>query len=304
MLDYDRKTWLIIISFIIIYFVWGSTYLANAWGVASVPPFLLAGTRFLIAGVILLGISRFFGPIKATSKQLKNSAIIGFMLFAIGNGLAVWSLKYIESGISAVVISLQPLIVAIMMWIFNSKKPKPATWAGIALGILGMILLVGQPKFITDPSALWGFSGLIIALFSWGYMAIWMPEADLPESMLTRTALQMLFGSIALLILSPIIGEWTGFDIETVPARAYWALLYLIVFGSLLAMTAFNFLLANVSPTKVVTNTYVNPIIAVFLGWWLNNEEITMQTIFAAVLLLLGVFFIIQARRKTQVKVK
>jgi len=300
MLNYDRQTWLIIFSFFIVYFVWGSTYLANAWGVASVPPFLLAGTRFFTAGLILIAFSRLFEPISVTRKQLKNSAIVGFMLFTIGNGLAVWSLKYIESGISAVVISLQPLVVALMLWGFQNKKPNSGTWGGIALGICGMTLLVGQPKFVADTEALLGFGGLIIALFSWGYMSIWMPIADLPKSMFQRTALQMLFGGAMLLILSPIIGEWEVFDIETVSPRAYWALAYLIVFGSLMAMTAFNFLLANVSPTKAVTNTYVNPVIAVFLGWWLNNEEITLQTIAAAGLLLTGVFFIIQSRRKAK----
>ena len=300
MLNYDRRTWLIIISFLIIYLVWGSTYLANAWGVAYIPPFLLGGTRFVIAGLILLTFSWFVEPISITRNQLKNSAFVGFMLFTVGNGLAVWALKFIESGISAVVISLQPLVVALMLWIFQSKKPNSGTWGGIALGICGMLLLVGQPKFVADPSALLGFGGLIIALLAWGYISIWMPIADLPKSMFQRTALQMLLGGMTLLILSPIIGEWKDFNIETVPARAYWALVYLIVFGSLMAMTAFNYLLANVSPTKVVTNTYVNPVIAVFLGWWLNNEEITFQTIAAAGLLLTGVFFIIQSRRKVQ----
>lgn len=298
--NYDRRTWLIIISFLIIYFVWGSTYLANAWGVASIPPFLLAGTRFTTAGVILFLFAFSVEPIAISKTQLKNSAIVGFMLFTLGNGLAVWALKFIDSGISAIVISLQPLVVALMLWIFQSKKPNAGTWGGIVLGITGMLLLVGQPKFVADPSAFLGFCGLAVALLAWGYMAIWMPVADLPKSMFQRTALQMLFGGTAMLILSPLIGEWTDFDIKNVPARAYWALAYLIIFGSLIAMTAFNYLLANVSPTKVVTNTYVNPVIAVFLGWWLNGEEITLQTIAAAALLLTGVFFIIQSRRKVQ----
>ena len=295
----DRDFWLILLSFFTIYMVWGSTYLANAWGVGSIPPFLLAGMRFSIAGWILLLISRLMGPIQFTKQQLINSAIVGFMLFTIGNGLAVWALKYIDSGLSALFVSLQPLIVVIMLWGWKKEQPKKATWAGIALGISGMALLVGQPAFIGSTMAMLGILAIFTALLAWSIIAIWMPDADLPESTMTRTALQMITGSVFLLIISPLIGELNGFSFQNVESRSYWSLIYLIIFGSLCAMSAFNYLLRKVSPTKVVTNTYVNPVIALFLGWLLNNEEVTMQSILAGALLLGGVFFIIRAKRKT-----
>lgn len=295
----DRDFWLILLSFFTIYVVWGSTYLANAWGVGSIPPFLLAGMRFSIAGWILLLLSRLTGPIQFTKQQLINSAIVGFMLFTIGNGLAVWALKYIDSGLSALFVSLQPLIVALMLWGWKQQQPKKATWAGIALGISGMALLVGQPAFIGSTMAMLGVLAIFTALLAWSIIAIWMPDADLPESTMTRTALQMITGSVFLLIISPLIGELNGFSFQNVEPRAYWSLLYLIIFGSLCAMSAFNYLLRKVSPTKVVTNTYVNPVIALFLGWLLNNEEVTVQSILAGALLLGGVFFIIRAKRKT-----
>jgi len=294
---HSREFWLILIAFFTTYVVWGSTYLANAWTLQSIPPFLLAAIRFLIAGILLLIMARIIKPIQITKKQLLNCGIAGFAFFTIGNGMAVWSLKYIDSGIAALIVSLQPLIVALMMWGWKKEKPKLATWGGIALGILGMALLIGQPTFIGNTMALIGILAVVIALIAWAIVSIWIPDADLPDSIMLRTALQMIFGGILLLIVSPLLGEFEGFSIENISARSYWSLAYLIVFGSIFAMSAFNYLLQNVSPTKVVTNTYVNPVIAMFLGWWLNNEAISFQSVVAGGLLLAGVVFITQAKR-------
>jgi len=293
----SREFWLIILAFFTTYVVWGSTYLANAWTLQSIPPFLLAGVRFFIAGVVLLTMARIVEPINITKKQLKNCCIAGFAFFAVGNGTAVWALKYIDSGIAALLVSLQPLIVALMMWGWKKEKPNLATWGGITLGILGMALLIGQPTFIGNTMALFGIAAVVTALLSWAIVSIWIPDADLPDSIMQRTSLQMIFGGIILFIVSPLLGELEGFSIENISSRSYWSLTYLIIFGSIFAMSAFNFLLKKVSPTKVVTNTYVNPVIAMFLGWWLNNETISFQSVVAGGLLLAGVVFITQAKR-------
>lgn len=298
MLNRDRKFWFIILSFFTIYVVWGSTYLANAWGVDSIPPFLMAGIRFFTAGWLLLLIARMTGPIQFTKQQLRNSAFVGIMLFSIGNGLAVWSLKYIDSGVSSLFVSLQPLVVTLMLWGWKGEKPQFATWLGIGLGLSGMALLVGQPAFVNSTMALVGVGAIFIALMAWGIIAIWIPDADLPESTMTRTALQMITGGFFLFIISLLLGEWSDFSVENIAPKAYWSLLYLIIFGSLFAMSAFNYLLRNVSPAKVVTNTYVNPVIALFLGWLFNNEEVTQQSILAGSLLLIGVVCITQGKRK------
>ncbi len=285
-------------SFAITYFVWGSTYVANAWATEEVPPFLLAGVRFTIAAVILLIIARIVSPFTATRRQLVNSAIVGFLMFSIGNGLAVWSLKYIDSGISAIIIALQPLVVVLMEWLWQSKRPNVATVAGIFLGVVGIGLLVGQPQFQVGIGPLLGLAALLVALACWGATTVWIPVADLPKSMFERTALQMAFGSIILLVTSAGLGEFEGFQVADVTSRGWWSLAYLVVFGSLLAMTAFNFLLSTVEPSKVVTNTYINPIIAVFLGWWLRDEPVSWVTLVASALLLTGVFMIVHNRKR------
>lgn len=294
---HSREFWLILLAFFTIYIVWGSTYLANAWAVQAIPPFLLAAVRFTTAGIILLGMARLVEPVRPTKKQIINCGIAGFVLFAIGNGTAVWALQYIDSGVAALMISLQPLIVALMMWGWKSEKPTLGTWGGIVLGIFGTSLLIGQPSFMGDPMAMWGVAGIITALIGWGVISIWIPTADMPESTMQRTSLQMIIGGGISFLISLLLGESASFSIENIDTRAYWALAFLIFFGSICAMSAFNYLLKKVSPTKVVTNTYVNPVIAMFLGWWLNNEEMTYQSVIAAAFLLGGVVFITQAKR-------
>ncbi len=295
----DKKQfWLIILAFFIIYIVWGSTYLANAWGVKSVPPFLFAGARFLLAGILLLGIARLFKPIKITKNQLKNTVIAGIFLFTVGNGLVVWSLQYLDSGIAALFVAFEPLIVALMLWQWKNKKPKTETWIGIAFGIIGIGLLVGQPNFVSSAIFVYSMIAIMGALLAWGYIAIWIPDADLPESIMQSAALQMFFGGIGLLILSLITGETQNIHIENVNSTALWSFAYLVFFGSILAFSSFNFLLKNVSPTKVVTSAYVNPLVALFIGWWLNNEILSNQSIIASGVLLIGVIFITRAKSK------
>jgi drug/metabolite transporter (DMT)-like permease len=288
----SKEFWLVIFSFFIIYIVWGSTYLANAWGIKSVPPFLFAGFRFVVAGILLLGISRLFGAIAITKQQFKNTVISGVFLFTIGNGLVVWSLQYINSGIAALFVAFQPLIVAMMLWKMKNEKPKRETWIGIGLGLFGMFLLVGQPHFVTSTSFLLGTIAILIALFAWGYISIWIPDADLPKSIMQSAAFQMITGGMGLLLFSVIIGELKNFHIENFNTTTFWSFSYLVVFGSIIAFSSFNYLLKAVSPTKVVTSAYVNPVVALIIGWWLNNESLSPQSLIAAIVLLTGVVFI------------
>ena len=298
MTNEKREFWLIILAFFIVYIVWGSTYLANAWGVKVVPPFLFAGARFAVAGGLLLGILSIFQPIRFTKNQLKNALFAGIMLFAIGNGMVVWALKYVDSGLTALIIAAQPLVVAIFLWQLKNQKPNRDTWIGIFLGILGMYLLVGQPEFTGSQEWMMGIGGILVALLAWGYASIWLPDADLPESVFQSAAWQMIMGGIVMFLISLVLGEYSSFNIDAVNGTVFWAFIYLVIFGSIAAFSAFTFLLKTVSPTKVVTSAYVNPVIAVFLGWWLNGENLTERTLIAAVILLTGVVFINRAKGK------
>ena len=279
----------IILAFFIIYFVWGSTYLANKWAIADMPPFLMAGMRFVVAGLLLYGYCMLTGKKSPTRTQIQNALFAGLFLFAMGNGLVVWALQFVDSGIAALVVAFEPLIVVLMMWKMKSEKPTANVWGGIILGILGMGLLVGQPEFINDASWLWGILAIFAAILAWGYISIWMTDANLPESLLQSAALQMFFGGILMLIMGLALGEYPLFDYQQIGTRAFWSLGYLIIFGSILAFTAFNFLLKNVSPTKIVTSTYINPVVALILGYYLNKEGISSQSLIAAGMLILGV---------------
>ena len=296
MTNKKREFWLIIAAFFIMYVVWGSTYLANAWGVKVVPPFLFSAGRFIVAGTLLLGVLAIFQPIRISTKQLKNALIAGVMLFAIGNGLVVWALQYVDSGLTALLVAGQPLIVALLLWQMKNQNPNKDTWIGIGLGLIGMYLLVGQPDFAGSGDWMLGIGAIIIALLAWGYASIWIPEADLPDSVLQSAAWQMIMGGMVMLVASILLGEFQEFDTSKLNSTIYWAFAYLVVFGSIAAFSSFTYLLKTVSPTKVVTTAYVNPVIAVFLGWWLNNELITERTLIAAAILLTGVVFINRAK--------
>lgn len=287
----------IILAFFIIYFVWGSTYLANQWAIADMPPFLMAGIRFVVSGALLYGYCLLMGKKSPTQAQVKNALFAGLFLFAMGNGLVVWALQFVDSGIAALVVAFEPLVVVLMMWKMKNEKPTANIWGGIILGILGMGLLVGQPEFINDVSWLWGVAAIFAAIIAWGYISIWMTDANLPESLLQSAALQMFFGGIVMLIMGLLLGEYPLFDYQKIGARAFWSLGYLIIFGSIMAFTAFNFLLKNVSPTKIVTSTYINPVVALFLGYYLNKEGISWQSLLAAGLLIVGVLLINWRRR-------
>lgn len=290
--------WLIPAAFFIVYIVWGATYLANAWGVEVVPPFLFAGSRFVIAGGILLLFTRLFQPIEFTQKQLINTIIAGFMLFAVGNGLVVWALKYIDSGITALLIALQPLIVAMMIWLQKGIRPNTGTWIGIGLGLIGMFFLVGQPVFTMNSDWLMGLAAVGLAILAWSYMSIWIPSADLPPVILQSSAFQMIFGGIMMFVISYFLEDTSGLTLSAITPKVLWSFVFLVILGSIFAFSSFQFLLKKVSPTKVVSSAYINPLVALFLGWWLNHELLSTQTLIATALLLTGVVFIIKAKEQ------
>ncbi|MEM9822927.1 MAG: EamA family transporter [Bacteroidota bacterium] len=286
----------LLVAFTTIYLVWGSTYLANAWAVAMIPPFSLAGTRFISAALLMLGFSRLFGQLDFSWQQVRNAAYAGFFLFAMGNGMVVWALQYVDSGLAALVVAFEPLLVVLLMWKMRAERPGCGSWLGLGLGIVGMVLLVGQPKFVSDANWLFGVLAIFIAIACWGYISIWMTTADLPKSLIQSAALQMLTGGLLLVIMALLNGEpqrWVLPD-----KRVLLSLAYLILFGSIFAFTAFNYLLTKVSPTLIATSTYVNPVVALLLGWGLNNEEVSLQSAGATILLLAGVVFISLQKRK------
>ncbi len=283
---------LVILAFFAIYVIWGSTYLLNKIAVLELPPFMLASFRFTTAGLLIFVLARIMGiPVSISRKQLGNTIIAGFLFLSFGNGVVVWALRFVDTGFAALEISAQPLIILLLMRTLQGKKIQPMSVVGVILGIIGIYLLVSQKQIITKENSILGMVMIFACMLSWGYGSLFVAKADLPPNYFVNTGYQMFTAGIILAIMSLGFGEnWISpmdwsFEVK-------WVMVLLVVFGSILAFTSFNYLLKSVSPEKVATSTYVNPIVALILGWYFLDEKITTQSIVAAVILLTGVYFI------------
>lgn len=283
---------LVILAFFAIYVIWGSTYLMNKIAVLELPPFMLASFRFTTAGFLIFVLAKLMGiPIAITKKQLLNTVIAGFLFLSFGNGVVVWALRFVDTGFAALEISAQPLIILLLMRMLQGKKIQPMSVVGVILGIIGIYLLVSQKQIITKENSILGMVMIFACMLSWGYGSLFVAKADLPTNYFVNTGYQMFTAGIILALMSLGFGEnWISpinwsFEVQ-------WVMVLLVVFGSILAFTSFNYLLKSVSPEKVATSTYVNPIVALILGWYFLDETITMQSVIAAIILLTGVYFI------------
>ena len=291
-----RKTFLIILAFFAIYFIWGSTYILNKIAVTELPPFFLAFVRFTTAGTIIFLIAKLMKfSLAITRTQLINCIISGFLFLVYGNGIFVWALRYVDSGFGALEASTQPLFVLILMWLINGKKIERKSLIGILLGIIGMYILVSQRELVTDDDTLLGMFMILTCVLSWSYGSVFVAKADLPSNYFVSTAYQMISAGIILAIASLSLGEQWVSPLNW-STSVQWSILLLIVFGSVAAFTSFNYLLKVVSPEKVSTSAYVNPIIALILGYYILDEHISGQSIIAAAVLLTGVYFITSKR--------
>jgi len=294
-----NNTVLIVIAFFSIYVIWGSTYILNKIAVTELPPFMLASIRFISAGLLIFLISKIIGiSLSISRKQLINSTIAGFLFLTFGNGLVVWALKYVDSGFAALIISAQPLVVLLLMRIFEGKKIQLMSIVGVILGIIGIYLLVSQKELIGKEGAVLGIFMIFACMLSWAYGSFFVSKADFHSNYFVNTGYQMVTGGVMLVIASIAFGETWISPIDWSSSVQY-AMILLIVFGSIVAFTSFNYLLRTVSPEKVATSTYVNPIIALILGSYFLNEQITTQSIVAALVLLTGVYFINTKKKLT-----
>ncbi|RXP45596.1 EamA family transporter [Lutibacter sp. HS1-25] len=295
----NKNIGLIIAAFFSIYVIWGSTYLLNKIAVTELPPFMLASIRFIIAAVLIFSIAKLLGyNLAITKAQFKNCSIIGFLFLTAGNGGVVWALKYVDSGFAALEISAQPLVVLLMMRFFEGKKIQPMSMVGVFLGIVGIYLLVSQKELINQEGSALGMFVIFLCMLCWAYGSLFVAKADFPSNFFVNTGYQMLIGGVLLFFVSLALGEQWTYP-STWSSSVQISMVLLILFGSIIAFTAFNYLLRSVSPEKVATSTYVNPIIAMFLGWYLLNEQVTTQSAVAAIILLTGVYFINTKKKLT-----
>lgn len=295
------KVWIPLLA---LYIVWGSTYLGIKVAIETIPPFLHAGIRFLISGLILVIWQRAAGYPLPTRKQWISTAIIGTLLLLGGNGLVAWAEQFIPSGIAALVIGSSPMFLVIGEAIRpNGVKPNWQGIVGLLIGFVGIFVLIGPAEISGNATKLnpFGVMALLAACLLWSTGSMYSKSVDLPKSSLMNTGAQMLMGSISLLIVSVISGELNGWDVSAVSARSLYGLSYLILVGSLIGFVSFGWLLQNAPISLVSTYAYVNPIVAVFLGTWLANEPLEPRTWVAAGIIVGSVIFINTTRPKVSV---
>jgi len=273
--------------------------LCIALAIEEIPPFLLSGVRFLIAAILIGGLYFLFekGP-QPNRKQVINSFLAGIMFLAVGNGGMTWVLQYLDSGLTAMMVSAQPLILVLMMWVLDRKPLPLMSFVGIFLGILGMYFLINQDEIIQTDNQVIGIVVILFTLFMWGIASLFVSKVELPKSLMLNSGIQMITGGVFLLIASLIFERPSSVDWFNLTNTTWFSLWYLIIFGSIVAFSSFNYLLRTVSPEKVSTSTYINPIVALILGYYFRNEIITNQSIVASLILLTGVYFINVNKKK------
>jgi drug/metabolite transporter (DMT)-like permease len=293
--------WKILLAFAIIYFVWGSTYLAIRVGVHEVPPFLLAAIRFLVSGIVLYGWMRLKGTPSPSGRQWTAATLLGALIFLIDYGCLFWAEQRVPSGIAAVVLATIPVFITLLE-IILLRTQRLTVRLGLALlvGLCGVAVLTGHSfSFGEVPINRAGALALLVAAFTWSVATILTRRLPLPASKPMSAATQMIAGGIQLFILATLSGEFAGFRVQTVSWNAWFALTYLIVAGSIVGFTAYVWLLHYESPTKVGTYAYVNPVVAVALGYFVGGEAVGPRTLVGALLVLVSVITITTTPRKS-----
>ncbi|MGO9126054.1 MAG: EamA family transporter [Terriglobales bacterium] len=287
-------SWKILLAFAIIYFVWGSTFLAIRVGVREVPPFLLAGLRFLLAGLFLYGWMRLKGAANPSRQEWAGICLQGTLIFLVDYGCVFWAEQRVPSGITAVVLATIPVFITLLeITILRTQRLTVRLGLALLAGLCGVAVLMNRSFSLGEaPIDRAGALALLVAAFCWSVATILTRRLVLPASKPMSAAAQMLAGGVQLMVLAVLSGEFTGFRVQAVSWTAWFALLYLIVAGSIVGFTAYIWLLHYESPTKVGTYAYVNPVVAVLVGYFVGGESIGLRTVFGSLLVLVSVITI------------
>ncbi|HMI53082.1 MAG TPA: EamA family transporter [Candidatus Saccharimonadales bacterium] len=282
----------IALAFLAIYVIWGSTYLAIRFAVETIPPLYTAGFRHFTAGSILL-VWCLAKRIYPTWAQIRSSIVIGFFFFLIGHGSLHWAEQRVPSGLASLLIATEPIFVFMLASAAAGKwRVNTQLVLGAALGLGGVALLMGKTTLTSTPGMFLASIAILVGALSWSAGIIYSRTSSLSGQPLLLSSLSSLSGSVLLLIAATVAGEYRGFSLASVTPRSWAALVYLILFGSVTAFTAYNWLLEHYSPTLVATHTYVNPIVAVLLGWLFAGEAITLNVCLSAALVIFAVFLV------------
>ena len=284
-----------ILAFAAIYIIWGSTYLAIRYAIETIPPLMMIGARSLAAGIILYVFSRFKNTEKIRRENILPLITIGALFFLIGHGLVAWGQQYVPSGMAAVLVSAEPLWIIGIEWFFlRDIRVKRRGVIGLFLGFAGIVyLIIASTDFSASDGNLLASVLIVVATLAWGGGAVYSRVAKVPKSTILSSGMELIFGGILVLIASFILGEPSHFELSKVTLKSFLALVYLITFGSVIAFSAYTWLLGHTSATRISTHTFVNPVIAVFLGWLIANEEITAALLVATVVIIISVYLVL-----------
>lgn len=284
----------LVAAFGAIYVLWGSTYLFIKWGVETIPPFLLAGARHLIAGTLLYAWVRRQGVARPNAAQWLTCAVVGTLLLVGGNGGVTWAEQRVASGLAALLVATMPLWMVLLDWLRpGGVRPRAGAALGLLMGFGGVTLLVGPTRLGTASVDPFGAAVVVLAALSWATGSLYSRRGRLPGSLLQAAAMQSLSGGAVLWVLATLTGEWTRLDAAHVSAKSLLSLGYLVVFGSLLGFTAYIWLLRVTTVTRVSTYAYVNPVVAVLLGWAFAGEPVSGRMLGATALIVVAVALVI-----------
>jgi len=283
----------LLLAFAAVYFIWGSTYLFIRFAIETVPPFLVGGIRFLLAGAVMYAWLRVRGAARPTRAEWRSAFVIGPLMMTGGNGGIVWSEQFVSSGIVALVVAIVPLWMLLLSWMRGGARPSGREWIGVATGLVGVALLVSTDN---NP-AQGGLSPLallvmVFSTLSWSVGSLIARDASLPASPLLASAMEMLAGGVGMLVIALLRGEHAQLAVSAVSLRSASSIAYLALFGSIIAFSAYKWLLNKTTPAAVGTYAFVNPVVAVVLGWAFAAEPLGPRTVIAMVVIVGAVVMI------------
>ena len=293
-------------AFAAVYLIWGSTYLAIRYAIETLPGFLMSGVRFAVAGLALYVVAGWRGAARPTAGQWKAAIIAALFLFVGGNGGVVFAQHWIPSGLAALMVGTEPLWVVVLLafWGGGSERPTRKTLIALLVGFAGAAILARPQESIglvgEGSVPVVAILAIVLAPLSWAAGSLYSRDADMPENRSLGVAMQMIAGGVGLCLVGLVSGEAAAVDLGAISSRSVLAFFYLIVFGSIIAFSAYSWLLRNTKATLVATYAYVNPVIAVFLGWLLAGEPIGAQTAVASVLIIGAVVLVGMEERATR----
>lgn len=287
------QRWLVPLCLLALYFIWGATYIAMYFAIESFPPFMMAAIRFSVAGFLLYGFLRWRGAPAPQPREWLGAAAVGVLLLTIGNVAVAVAQKTVSTSVAAMAIATVPLWIALFSSFWGESHSR-REWFGILLGMLGAAVLAAGSTLQASPE---GALLIVLAAVSWAFGSVWSKHLPMPQGVMASAA-QMLTGGAVLIVLSLVLGEsWPA----SVSEKSLWAMIFLVLFGSIVAYSAYQYLLKTVRPALATSNTFVNPVVAMFLGVWLANEVIDARELTALAIIIIGVLLVMPFRAKTEI---